>query len=122
MVVSRGLLDTSVVIGGLAGDVPDELAISVITLGELHAGVLMASDDETRVLRLRRLGDVQRSFAMLDVDPLVAQTFGELRASTGRRAVADFLIAATAIVHDMVLVTRDERQAALVGGRGLLVA
>lgn len=120
--MSRGLLDTSAVIGGLTEDIPDELTISVITLGELHAGVLMARDDGTRAARLRRLGDVQRWFAMLDVDPQVAQAFGELRAASGRRAVADLLIAATAIIHDMVLVTRDAEQAALVGDRALLLA
>lgn len=119
--MTRGLLDTSAVIGGLRGTIPDELAISVITLGELHAGVLMASDERARADRLKRLGDVQRSFALIDVDPQVAQTFGELRASTRRRAVADLLIAATAVVHDMVLVTHDARQAALVSDRALLL-
>ena len=119
--MTRGLLDTSVVVGGLAGDVPDQVAVSVVTIGELHAGVLLAPDPGARARRLTRLGDVQREFAILDVDLSVAQVFGELRAATGRRAVADLLIAATAIVHRLVLVTRDERQARLLGERSVLV-
>ena len=124
--MSTGLLDTSTVISGLppaiADRLPDLLAISVMTLGELHAGVLMAGDPQVRAARLARLGDVQREFAILDVDPHVAQVFGELRARSGRRAVADLLIAATALTHGMVLVTHDERQADLVGDRALLIA
>lgn len=119
--MTTGLLDTSVVVGGLTAGIPDEVAISVMTLGELHAGVLLAADATTRAARLARLSDVQREFTVLDVDPRVAQVFGELRASTGRRAVADLLIAATAIVHSMVLVTRDERQARLVGSQSVLI-
>ena len=122
--MSTGLLDTSTVIGGLPAAIgeqlPDLLAISVMTLGELHAGVLMASDPLVRAARLARLGDVQREFAILDVDPRVAQLFGELRAQSGRRAVADLLIAATALANGMVLVTRDERQARLLGDQALL--
>jgi len=66
------------------------------------------------------LGDVQREFAIVDVDPRVAQLFGELRARSGRRAVADLLIAATALANGMLLVTRDERQARLLGDQALL--
>jgi len=113
--MSGGLFDTSVVVAGLQGDedLPDAFAVSVVTLGELHAGVLLARDDAVRAARLARLGDVQREFEILNVDPAVAQAFGELRARSGRRAVADLFIAATAVVHGMTLVTRDERQAQL---------
>jgi predicted nucleic acid-binding protein len=122
--VSAGLLDTSTVIGGLPAAIreqlPELLAVSVMTLGELHAGVLVASHPQVRAARLTRLGDVQREFAILDVDPRVAQVFGELRARSGRRAVADLLIAATALANGMLLVTRDERQASLLGDQALL--
>jgi predicted nucleic acid-binding protein len=92
-----------------------------MTLGELHAGVLLATDGRVRAARLARLGHVQREFAILDVDPHVAQAFGELRARSGRRAVADLLIAATALANDMLLVTRDEQQARLLGDQALLL-
>lgn len=123
--MSAGLLDTSVIIGGLpassSGRLPELLAVSVMTLGELHAGVLTAVDPTVRAGRLARLGDVQRGFSILEIDARVAQVFGELRARSGRRAVADLLIAATAVANDMLLVTRDERQAGLLGDRALLV-
>lgn len=61
------------------------------------------------------------TFLILDVDARVAQRFGELRARSGRRAIADLLIAATATASDMTLITRDERQATLVGESALLV-
>lgn len=123
--MSTGLLDTSTVISGppdaIADRLPDYLAISVMTLGELHAGVLLASDPHVRAARLARLGDVQRELVIFDVDPRVAQVFGELRARSGRRSVADLLIAATALANGMLLVTRDERQARLLGDQALLV-
>ena len=52
--MSRGLADTSVFIAAESGGplrvttVLDELAVSVITIGELRAGVLAATDLETR--------------------------------------------------------------------------
>lgn len=122
--MSAGLLDTSVLVSGLqSGDLsrlPDELAISVMSVGELHAGVLTAADDTTRAGRLRRLTDVQREFAILEIDVAVAQHFGEPRARSGRRAVGDLLIAATAAAHGLVLVTRDARQARVLDGSVLL--
>ena len=45
--MTSGLLDTSVVIAAAAGeqlDLPDRVAISVVTLCELHHGVLVAAD------------------------------------------------------------------------------
>jgi predicted nucleic acid-binding protein len=122
--VSAGLLDTSVIVSGIdhaeAGELPDEFAISVMTIGELHAGVLSARTGATRASRLQRLSDVQRDFPAMDIDVGIAQRFGELRASSGRRGVADLLIAATALHHEMTLVTRDERQARLLKGTILL--
>ena len=124
--MSAGLLDTSVVVSGLdepeAAALPDELAISVMTIGELHAGVLSGRTAKTRAARLQRLTDVEREFAILDIDVGVAQKFGELRAQSGRRGVGDLLLAATALRHGLTLVTRDERQARLVKGTVLFGA
>ena len=58
--MSRGLLDTSVFIAregrGLdASALPDEVAVSVVTYGELRAGVLAASDLSVRSRRLTTL-------------------------------------------------------------------
>ena len=122
--MTAGLLDTSVIVSGIKPDetdrLPDEFAVSVMTIGELHAGVLTARSAKIRAARLQRLSDVQREFAILDIDVAVAQSFGDLRASTGRRGVGDLLIAATAVRHQLTLVTRDERQSRLVKGAVLL--
>ena len=52
------LLDTSVLIGAETGP-ENDAAISVVSLTELHFGVLVARDDETRALRMRRLGAIE---------------------------------------------------------------
>lgn len=112
-VADRGLLDTSVVIGlarGLDLEVPEAVAISTVTLCELHHGVL-AADDQQRPGRLATLTAAERTFEALPVDPRVAPHFGELMASARLRgvrpAVADALIAATALSHGIEVLTRD---------------
>ncbi|WP_328329700.1 hypothetical protein OHA70_06800 [Kribbella sp. NBC_00382] len=51
----RAVLDTSVLIGGLAEPVDAELAISAISLAELHFGVLIAKTPQVRAERPRRV-------------------------------------------------------------------
>lgn len=110
------LVDTSVLIAGAPHPqavVIEDWAISVVTVGELEAGVLLAPEAATRAARLRRLTAVLAEAPALPVDRTVAARYGELRAATGRQATNDLWIAATALAHDLTLVTRDERQAAL---------
>ncbi len=110
------LLDTSVVIGrDLPGDVDlgTGWSVSVVSIGELEAGVLLARDKARRARRLRRLSAVLSIAPVLSVDPMVAARYGELRAATKRLPSNDLWIAATALAHDLLLVTRDEQQAAL---------
>lgn len=116
------LLDTSVLIGDRPADVSDGWAVSAVAVGELQAGVLLTGDPETRAARLRRLTAVLGVAAVLDVDQAAATRYGELRAATGRLPTNDLWIAATALAHDLTLVTRDERQAALPLVRTRLVA
>lgn len=118
--MSGDLLDTSVLIAPDAnalGELPATAAISVITLGELHAGVLLARDERIHVGRAARLDAVRAAFAPLPVDEAIAERYGEILAvarSERRTAKAtDLLILATAAVHDRILHTRDKRQAAL---------
>jgi predicted nucleic acid-binding protein len=111
----KGLLDTSVFIAREAGrpldNLPDEPAISVITLGELHLGVLRAKDGDTRARRLRTLSRVEREFEAIPIDAEVARTFASIRAdarAAGRRPRAmDAWIAATAVRHGLVVFTQD---------------
>ena len=112
--MTAGLLDTSVVIAvahGLRIELPEQVAISVVTLCELHHGVLIAGDD-VRAGRLDVLVQAERAFAALPVDARVAPHYGRLVAAARRRhgarpQVADALVAATAQSHGLPLYTRD---------------
>jgi len=115
--VTRGLADTSVFVARESGRevdeaaLPDELAISVITIGELRAGVLAAKDLRTRE---RRLGTLTSALALhpLPVDDNVAEAWARLRVllrDAGQRMpVNDSWIAATAIAHGVPVVTQDD--------------
>ena len=111
------LLDTSVLIARESGrplDVdalPDRAAISVVTLAELHAGVLAATDTATRARRLATL-DAVSAVEALPVTSAAARRWAELRvrlAEQGRRAkVNDLWIAAVAQANSMDIVTQDD--------------
>lgn len=122
--LSRGILDTSVLIADDISPLPGELAISVVSLAELHFGVLVAADDDERARRLSRLSAMQRHFDPLPVDETVAESYGILAArvvNVGRQPrarVMDLLIAATAHAHEAVLYTRNARD--LGGLQGLV--
>jgi predicted nucleic acid-binding protein len=107
------LADTSVLISPPAGDDDEPLVISAISVGELHAGVELARDDATRSARVARLTAIVASVPVLPVDGAVAARYGELRRVSGRVPSNDLWIAATALAHDITLVTRDEGLAAL---------
>jgi predicted nucleic acid-binding protein len=106
----RALLDTSVLIGS---ESPGELegAISAASLAELHFGVLVASADDERARRVERLGIVEATFDPLPVDAAVAREWGRLaaalvaRGGKPRRRALDLVIAATANVHQVPLLT-----------------
>ncbi|GAA0580877.1 PIN domain-containing protein [Kribbella sandramycini] len=111
----RVVLDTSVLIEGLADPVDAEFAISTISLAELHFGVLMAKTPELRVGRLRRLASIERAFEALPVTDAIARTYGGIAATVaaaGRQPRArsfDLVIAATAATHDAALYTRNPK-------------
>lgn len=110
---ARGLLDTSVLIAQDVVPLPGLLAVSAISVAELHFGVLVARTADARALRLARLSRVQRRFAPLPIDEAVAESYGQIAAhvaAAGRQPRArtmDLLIAATAHAHGAVLYTRN---------------
>jgi predicted nucleic acid-binding protein len=116
------LIDTSVLVSahGLP-ELADDWAVSVVTVGELEAGVLIARDDAARARRLALLAALLTEAPALPVDRHVAARYGELRAGAGRRPSNDLWIAATALAYDYTLVTADERQASLPLVRSMLV-
>ena len=109
----RTVLDTSVLLGPQPSGLDGELAISSMSLAELHFGVLVARDDAVRAERLRRLGLIERTFDALPMDAAVARHYGRLAAAvtaagrSPRARVMDLLIAATAVAHGARLCTRN---------------
>lgn len=126
--MSGALLDTSVVIAvdeNASMDLPIEAAISVVTLGELRAGVLRARGSIQQAARRARLADIRAAYAPLTVDEAVAEHYGDALAharSVGRMAKAtDLLIIATARATGRTLHTLDRAQANLARELGVLV-
>jgi predicted nucleic acid-binding protein len=113
----RGLLDTSVFIADERGrelvtdQLPDEAAVSVVTLAELELGVHLATSEEARARRLRTLQATRATFVALPVDGNVASVFAELVATARRSGlrpkVNDAWVAATARAHAVAVYTKD---------------
>jgi predicted nucleic acid-binding protein len=86
----RGVLDTSVFIAEKQGRdlaaerLPDEAAISVVTLAELTIGAHLAEAEAVRAQRLRTVQAAQATYAALPVDEAVAAAFAELVATARR--------------------------------------
>lgn len=113
---SRAVADTSIFVareaGRPLGPLPDEIAVSAITAGELELGVLRASDVATRSRRLATLAELRSAFRLLDIDALTASCFAGIAAAeleAGRRLRHhDAWIAATAVRHGVPVVTQDD--------------
>ncbi len=122
--MSDGLADTSVFIAAESGRaiheeaLPDRLAVSVITIGELRAGVLAASDPDVRD---RRLATLTAAFALdpVPIDNAVAEAWAALRVRLRdlglRMPVNDSWIAATAISLGVPVVTQDDDYVSIAG-------
>lgn len=89
---------------------PSDVCVSVITIGELRTGVLSAPDARSRARRLETLTRAMR-LEPLPIDRSVAERWAELRAllrEADRRMKAnDAWIAATAMAHDIPVMTQD---------------
>ena len=115
---TRGLLDTSVIVdfGKVIDDpealLPERADISAIALAELSAGPLLTDDPDERARRLQLLQRVQAEFDPLPFDDRCAAAYARVAAVTRasgrshRSRVADPLIAATALAHQLPLYTR----------------
>lgn len=120
----RTLADTSLFIGREQGrpirsEPPGDLVVSVVTLGELRLGTLMATTLRARERRLDTLRLVE-SLEPLPVDDDVAAIWAKLVAelrTAGKKAIPmnDTWIAATAIAHGLPLVTQDGDYEAMPG-------
>jgi predicted nucleic acid-binding protein len=115
--LARGLLDTSVIVDLDrldASQLPEEVAISTVTLAELSAGPSATTDVSERARRQDRLQRTEAAFDPLPFDIRSARAYGRVHAAVvveqgrqPRRKFADLLIAATALAEDLPVVTRN---------------
>jgi predicted nucleic acid-binding protein len=114
--LSRAILDTSVLIAReqarpLERALPNDVAVSVVSIAELEVGVLVARDAKTRARRLRTLTEMRSLAGSLPIDERTASAYAQLAAtvlSAGRRPrIHDTWIAATALVNDAEVWTQD---------------
>ncbi len=113
---SAGLLDTSVFIARETrrplGELPDHVAVSVVTIGELQLGVLTAGDDTTRARRADTLA-LARAADPIPISEAIMVTWARLVHATKAAGIhrtvklTDALIAASAIEHGLPIVTQD---------------
>ena len=114
--LARGLLDTSVIVDldrlG-ASQIPEEVAISTITLAELSAAPSATTDASERARRQDRLQRTEAAFDPIPFDIRSARAYGRVHAAVieqgcqPKRRFADLLMAATALAEGLPLVTRN---------------
>src|SRR6516165_6022461 len=133
---TRGLLDTNIVILRRAihpAELPDEMAISAITLAELSAGVHLVNGDtaaviEERARRAEVLQRIENEFDPIPFETEAARLFGRISAAvqahgrTPRRRIADLMIASVAATADLPLYTTNPDDFAVLDGIVDLVA
>lgn len=124
------MLDTSFFVAKEAGRPLGQMQgvtdteVSVVTLAELTVGVLVANDAD-RPARVATLSAVESTWEPLPIDAEVARQFARIVASlrAGRRRVPvlDALVAATALVEQIPVVTQDRDYDAIPGVRVIRV-
>ena len=119
MINPIGLLDTSVIIDieKLPTErLPNVFSVSALTLAELSAGLMATDHMPTRVARQLRLQNLESMVEVLPFDAYCARAYASVFAAVrsigrkprGSRAV-DYMIAATALAHQLPLYTRNPK-------------
>ncbi len=115
--MTTGLLDTSVVVDWhdpmVVAALPDQMAISAITVSELTAGPHLAGTPAEAAKRQARLQEVEAKLEPLQFDGTAVRSYGLVVAAVVREGrkprsrFADLLIAATAHANGLDLYTRN---------------
>lgn len=115
--MSRALIDTNIFVARETGrsldlsKIPDELAVSVVTVAELQLGVLTAGDTATRQRRLITFRDAL-AFNPIEITVQIADAWASLRlflrGTKSSLTINDLWIAATALALGVPLVTQDQ--------------
>lgn len=92
-------------------------SISVVSYGELIYGAKKSNHKEKNLANVKRIREI---FPVIDITPSVMDTFGELKSSLEIEGKIiddmDLLIASTALVHNLILVTNNEKHFSRIDG------
>ena len=98
------------VVSYLKGQAPDAVFVSAMTIGEIEAGIekqrTTAPEFAAELAQWLALMELQFADAILPVTPAIAKLWGRLCVQTGNKGI-DNLIAATALCHNLTVITRN---------------
>jgi toxin FitB len=121
--LNRFLLDTNVisevrklkphgaVVEWLTGLASEQMFLSAVTLGELQSGIERTRrQDVKKAQEIEAWADlVAGSYNVLAMDAACFREWGRIREGSPELLAEDAMIAATAVVHDLTVATRNER-------------
>ncbi len=121
--MNRYLLDTNVisevrklnphkvVVEWLSGLLQEQVFLSAVTLGEMQSGIERTRrQNEKKAQEIEAwAGLVAGSYNVLAMDAACLREWGRIKEGKPERLAEDAMIAATALVHDLTVATRNER-------------
>jgi toxin FitB len=106
----RKTLPNAGVVSFIEAQAADALFLSVLTVGEIEAGIekqrTAAPQFAEELNEWLTVMELQFAHCILPVTPAIAKLWGRLCVQTGNKGV-DNLIAATALCHNLTVVTRN---------------